>query len=166
MEERIGACVLTMSTRASRKEREDKSGPALCDLVSREGWEVVLYEVLPDDEKLLEAELVRICDELSPHLIFTLGGTGLSPSDVTPEATAKVIQRPVPGIAEAIRFRSLEKTDRAMLSRGMSGARDRTLIVNLPGSERAVRESFEIIRNALPHAVKIIHGKVIDCGRE
>jgi molybdopterin adenylyltransferase len=166
MEEKIRACVLTLSTRASRNEREDKSGPALCGLVQSEGWEVACYKILPDDEKLLEGELVRMCDDLLPHLVFTLGGTGLSPSDVTPEATSKVIERPVPGIAEVIRYKSLEKTDRAMLSRGVSGIRGRTLIVNLPGSERAVCESFEAIRRALPHAVELIQGKVKDCGRE
>ena len=166
MEEKVGVCVLTMSTRASKKQREDTSGPALCGLVEKQGWEVVCYMVLPDDELLLESELVRVCDELSPHLLFTLGGTGLAPSDVTPEATRRVIEREVPGISEAIRYKSLEKTDRAMLSRGMSGVRGRTLVVNLPGSERAVRECFEVIRHALAHAVELIGGKVKDCGRE
>ena len=165
MEEKIGVCVITMSTRASRQEREDTSGPALCELVEELGWTVVCYKVLPDDEKIIEDELVRICDEVSPHLLFTLGGTGLAPSDVTPEATRKVVEREVPGISEAIRYKSLEKTDRAMLSRGISGVRGRTLVVNLPGSERAVRESFEIVRNALSHAVELIGGRVKDCGR-
>ena len=120
MEERIEASVITLSTRASRNEREDSSGPALCALLQEEGWEVVCYEVLPDDEDRLAEELVRICDGLSPHLLFTLGGTGLSPADVTPEATKRVIEREVPGIAETIRSKSLEKTDRAMLSRAKS----------------------------------------------
>jgi len=166
MEERIKASVITLSTRASRNEREDTSGPALCALLQEEGWEVVSYEVLPDDEDLLAKELVRICDGISPHLLFTLGGTGLSPTDVTPEATKRVIEREVPGVAETVRAKSIEKTDRAMLSRAKSGIRGTTLIVNFPGSERAVRESFEVVRHALPHAVETILGKVKDCGRE
>ena len=166
MEERIRASVITLSTRASRNEREDTSGPALCVLLKDEGWEVVCYEVLPDDEDRLTEELVRICDDLSPHLLFTLGGTGLSPTDVTPEATKRVLEREVPGIAETVRSKSIEKTDRAMLSRAKSGIRGTTLIVNFPGSERAVRESFEVVRRTLPHAVETILGKVKDCGRE
>ena len=166
MEEKITAAVITLSTRASRKEREDTSGPALCGLLREEGWEVVSYTVLPDDEDRLAEELAEICDGLSPHLLFTLGGTGLSPADVTPEATGRVIEREVPGIPETIRYRSMEKTDRAMLSRAKSGIRGTTLIVNFPGSERAVRESFEIVKNALPHAVETILGKVKDCGRD
>jgi molybdopterin adenylyltransferase len=166
MEEKITASVITLSTRASRNEREDTSGPALCALLREEGWEVVRYEVLPDDEDRLKEELVKICDGLSPHLLFTIGGTGLSPTDVTPEATKRVIEREVPGIAETVRAKSLEKTDRAMLSRAKSGVRGKTLIVNFPGSERAVRESFEVVRRVLPHAVETILGKVKDCGRE
>lgn len=166
MEEKIGVCVLTMSTRASRNEREDTSGPAICSLSKQQGWDVVCYKVLPDDGPTLEAELIEICDGMAPHLLFTLGGTGLSPSDVTPEATRRVIEREVPGISEVIRYKSLEKTDRAMLSRGISGTRGRTLIVNLPGSERAVRECFEMIRHALSHAVELIGGRVKDCGRK
>lgn len=166
MEERIKASVITLSTRAARNEREDTSGPALCALILDEGWEVASYEVLPDDEDLLAERLLRTCDDLSPHLLFTLGGTGLSPTDVTPEATAQVLEREVPGIAETVRSKSIEKTDRAMLSRARSGTRGRTLIVNFPGSERAVRESFEVVRRTLPHAVETILGKVKDCGRE
>ena len=166
MEEGLRVCVLTLSTRASRGESEDTSGPALCGLVKELEWQIVHYGILPDDEKTIEKELIRICDEIKPDVIFTLGGTGLSPTDVTPDATRKVITKLVPGIAEAIRFKSLEKTDRAMLSRGISGTRGTTLIINMPGSEKAVRESFEIVCSTLPHASEIIKGQVKDCGRE
>jgi molybdopterin adenylyltransferase len=166
MEEGLRVCVLTMSTRASRGESEDTSGPALCGLVESHGWLVAHYGILPDDEQMIVKELLRVCDEVKPDIVFTLGGTGLSPTDVTPDATKKVIKKLVPGISEAIRSKSLEKTDRAMLSRGISGTRGNTLIINMPGSEKAVRESFEIVSSALPHAAEIIKGQVKDCGRE
>jgi len=164
MEKRITAAVLTVSTRASRGEREDRSGPLLCDLFSKKCGEVINYTIVTDDEKAIRNELLRICDILKADIAFTLGGTGLAPSDVTPEATESVLDRKVPGISETIRAKSLEKTQRAMLSRGVSGVRNKTLIINLPGSERAVRESFEIVLPVLDHAVELIHGKVKDCG--
>ncbi len=123
MEKGLKICVLTMSTRASRGESDDTSGPALCELVKEHGWMISHYGILPDDEDMIEKELVRICDEVGPDVVFTLGGTGLSPTDVTPDATKKVVKKLVPGISEAIRYKSLEKTDRAMLSRGISGTR-------------------------------------------
>jgi molybdopterin adenylyltransferase len=165
MEEGLKVCVLTMSTRASRGESTDTSGPVLCELVKAQGWLVSHYGVLPDDKDTIEKELLRVCDEVRPDVVFTLGGTGLSPTDVTPDATKNVVQKLVPGISEAIRFKSLEKTDRAMLSRGISGTRGNTLIINMPGSEKAARESFEIVCPALHHAVEIIKGQVKDCGR-
>jgi molybdenum cofactor synthesis domain-containing protein len=118
-----------------------------------------------DDQSAIEGELKRVCDEVGADIAFTLGGTGLAPSDVTPESTMAVIERPVPGISETIRARSLEKTSRAMLSRGVAGVRRHTLIINMPGSEKAVRESFEIVMPVLDHAVELIHGSVKDCGR-
>jgi molybdopterin adenylyltransferase len=165
MEEGLRICVLTMSTRASRGESADTSGPAMCELVKEQGWLVAHYGILPDDEDKITKELLRICDEVRPDVVFTLGGTGLSPTDVTPDATKKVVQKLVPGISEAIRFKSLEKTDRAMLSRGISGTRGNTIIINMPGSEKAARECFEIVCRALPHAAEIIKGQVKDCGR-
>jgi molybdopterin adenylyltransferase len=166
MEKGIRVAVLTVSTRSSRGEREDTSGPAVCELVKQHLGEVVYYKVLPDKQVEIESELKRICDNSGADIIFTLGGTGLAPSDVTPEATEGVIERTVPGIAETIRFKSMEKTQRAMLSRGISGVRGKTLIINMPGSEKAVRESFEIVQSVLPHAVELIHGEVKDCGRK
>ncbi len=165
MAKKIRAAVLTVSTRASSGVREDTSGPALCGLVREHIGEVVDYSVVGDDFTVIRSELIRLCDAVKADVVFTLGGTGLAPSDVTPEASESVIQRHVPGISEAIRAKSLEKTDRAMLSRGIAGTRNNTLIINMPGSERAVRETFEIVRQVLEHAVELIYGEVEDCGR-
>lgn len=161
----MNVAVLTISTRSSRGEREDESGPAICELVKKRLGDVVYYRVLPDDEDVIRAELIKLCDDIGADVVFTLGGTGLSRSDVTPEATESVIDRPVPGISETMRLKSLEKTDRSMLSRGISGVRNNTLIINMPGSVKAVMESFEIVLPVLDHAVELIHGKVKDCGR-
>ena len=165
MEEKIKAAVLTVSTRSSAGEREDTSGPALSGLVEKERWDVVHYGIVPDNKEAIASELKKICDEISADVVFTLGGTGLAPSDVTPEATQMVIEQSVPGISEAIRMKSLKKTNRAMLSRGISGVRGKTLIINMPGSEKAVRESFEIVQPVIGHAVELIRGRVKDCGR-
>jgi len=165
MEEGIKVAVLTISTRSSRGEREDTSGPAVCELVKKNLGIVSCYKVLPDDKTAIASELLRICDKGEADIIFTLGGTGLAPSDVTPEATQGVIEKHVPGISETIRAQSLRKTRTAMLSRGITGVRKDTLIINMPGSERAVRESFAIVRPVLDHAVELIRGRVKDCGR-
>jgi molybdenum cofactor synthesis domain-containing protein len=165
VEKRIRAAVVTVSTRSSTGEREDTSGPAIRDLINDRIGETVFYTVVTDDLNIIKEELIRICDELKPDVLFTLGGTGLAPSDVTPEATESIIERRVPGISEALRMQSLQKTNRAMLSRGISGVRKNTLIINMPGSERAARESFDIVQPVLQHAVDLIHNTVEDCGR-
>jgi len=165
MEKRISYAVLTISTRSSAGEREDTSGPALCDLVKQHLGDVSCYKILPDEKDIISSELIKICDQMTPDIIFTLGGTGLDPSDVTPEATEHVIEKTVPGISEAMRMWSLEKTNRAMLSRGISGVRKQTLIINLPGSEKAVKECYELVQPVLKHAVELIHEQVKDCGR-
>jgi molybdopterin adenylyltransferase len=161
----VRVAVLTASTRSSRGEREDLSGPAMCDLVRGAGGTVSVYELLPDDRDAIASALRRICDGGEADIVFTLGGTGLAPSDVTPEATSAVIERTVPGISEVIRARSMEKTRTAMLSRGVAGVRNGTLIINMPGSVAAVRECFEIVRPVLDHAVELMRGRVKDCGR-
>ncbi len=165
MAKKIRAAVLTVSTRANAGVRADTSGPAICGLVQEHIGEVVDYTVVRDDFTAIKSELMRLCDSNKADVVFTLGGTGLAPSDVTPEATESLIDRAIPGISEAIRAKSLEKTDRAMLSRGISGTRNKTLIINMPGSEKAVRETFEIVQSVLEHAVELIHGEVEDCGR-
>ncbi len=153
---RIG--VLTSSDTRSAGEAEDTSGKALIELAEARGWVVVAYHIVPDDRGAIERRLTEMADVDGVDIILTTGGTGLGPRDVCPEATRAVADRDVPGIAEAIRARSLAITDRAMLSRGASAQRNATLIVNLPGSEKAVRESFGFIEGILAHAVDMMAG--------
>lgn len=159
---RIG--VITASDKASRGERVDESGPAAGEMVRGLG-EVVSYKVVPDDLEALKEALIFMADVEKLDLVLTTGGTGLGPRDNTPEATLAVIDRQVPGLAEAMRAESLKKTSRAMLSRAVAGIRGRTLIVNLPGSVRGVRECLEVIMPALPHGLEILSGRGGECGR-
>ena len=155
--------VLCASDRCSRNECEDKSGPLISSLVSSLG-ETVCYAVVPDEVDIIAAELKKMCDEVKADVVFTTGGTGFAPRDVTPEATKKVIEKDVPGIPEAIRAKSLEITPKAMLSRAAAGIRNKTLIINLPGSPKAVRESLEVVLPVLPHAVETLSGNTQSCG--
>jgi molybdopterin adenylyltransferase len=152
------AAVITVSTSASRGEREDESGPRLSQLASRVGAEVVTVDVIPDDRELIAARLRSLADEDGCDLILTTGGTGFSPADVTPEATLAVIDREAPGIAEAIRAASREHTRHWMLSRAVAGLRGSTLIVNFPGSPASIDQTGEAIADALPHALEQIAG--------
>ena len=152
----IRAAVITVSTSISRGDGEDESGPALAAFAERLGTEVVGTEVLPDEQALIEGRLRFWCDEGGCELVLTTGGTGLSPDDVTPEATRAVIEREAPGIAEAMRFASREHTDKWMLSRGVAGARGRTLIVNFPGNPPAIEQAGAAIADALPHALRLL----------
>ncbi len=161
--ERISIGVVTVSTRSSRGERPDTAGPALCRLIE-EDFEVGARELVPDDRDRVSSCLVDLCGRRDLDVVITLGGTGLAPSDVTPEATGAVLERGAPGIAETIRAESLRSTSTAMLSRGTAGVRAGTLIVNFPGSERAAVECYRIIRPVLEHAVSLIRGRVTDCG--
>jgi molybdenum cofactor synthesis domain-containing protein len=165
MEQVIRCAVLTISTRSSRGERNDTAGPALVRRIEATIGDVSEYLVLPDDPDAIGRELIRICDAGDADIVFTLGGTGLAPSDHTPEATEAVIERRTPGIAEYLRARSVEKTNRAILSRATAGVRARSLVVNLPGSERAVIECFEFLLPVIDHAVELLRGRVEDCGR-
>lgn len=155
--------VLTASDKGSRGERVDTSGPAIGELLSGIQGEVQYYVVVPDDRESIAAELRKMADELKLDLVFTTGGTGLSPRDNTPEATLAVVEKLVPGLAEAMRAEGLKKTSHAMLSRAVAGVRGKTLIINLPGSERAVRENLAVILPALPHAVEVLRGDAHDC---
>ena len=149
--------VLTVSTTVSRREAEDESGPALAAEAEAAGCEVVAMEVVPDDYALIEDRLRHYVDQ-GVELVFTTGGTGFTPDDVTPEATRAVIDRDAPGLAEAMRAESLRHTPMAMLSRGVAGIADQTLIVNFPGSPKAIDENFAVIAPALRHAVDLLHG--------
>lgn len=153
-----------MSDKGSRGEREDLSGQAIKDTVESLGV-VKYYKIVPDEREEIEKELIYMTDTLGLDLILTSGGTGFGERDVTPEATQAVIERAVPGIPAAILHYSLKKTSRAMLSRAVAGIRKRSLIVNLPGSPRAVTESLEAILDALPHGLEVLTGRTSECAR-
>jgi molybdopterin adenylyltransferase len=161
----IVAAVVTVSDSGFAGTREDTSGGVLEDLLRVLGAASVERSLVPDDAETIAAQLRRYADETEVNLILTTGGTGFTSRDVTPEATRAVIEREAPGIAEAMRFVSLQKTPRAMLSRGVSGLRGRTLIINMPGSPRACREQFEVIREALPHGIEKLLDSGGDCAR-
>lgn len=159
---RIG--VLTLSDKGSRGERVDESGRVAREMVAHLGT-VERYQVIADDEESIVRVLVQWVDEDRLDLILTTGGTGLTERDVTPEATARVLERQVPGMAEAMRAASLLKTPNAMLSRALAGVRRRTLIINLPGSPKGVRENLEVVLPALPHGLAKLKGDPSDCAR-
>ncbi|MDD3350740.1 MAG: MogA/MoaB family molybdenum cofactor biosynthesis protein [Eubacteriales bacterium] len=157
------AGVITSSDKGYAGAREDKSGQVIIDLLETSGYEIIKYVIVPDEQDMLEKEMKMIADELKADLIITTGGTGFSTRDVTPEATKAVIEKETPGISEAIRYFSLSITKKAMLSRGTSGIRGKSLIVNLPGSPKAVKESLEYIIEPLEHGLEILTGKASEC---
>ena len=159
------AAVITLSDKAFRGERKDESGPAAVRMLEEAGYEVFETVLLPDEPELLKKELCRLADQRQADLVITSGGTGFSPRDRTPEATLAAADRNAPGIAEYIRMRSMEITDRAMLSRGVSVIRKNTLIINLPGSPKAVQESLGFILDGLSHGLKVLRNSVSECGR-
>ena len=158
----INAGILTVSDKGSRGQRQDKSGEVIRGMLARLEFTIIKYEVVPDEADIIAARLVDWADSGQVDVIITDGGTGLARRDVTPEATLSVIDKEVPGIVEAMRGKSLEKTPLAMLSRAVAGMRGGCLIVNLPGSPKAVRECLEVILPAIPHAVEIIKGEVTE----
>lgn len=160
---RFTFAVLTLSDKGSVGEREDTSGPYLINCLKNEGYRHQEYDIIPDEKSGIVAKLQRFVQN-GIDLIVTTGGTGVAPTDVTPEATLEVIERETPGISEAMRLASLQKTPHAMLSRGVSGIAGATLIVNLPGSLKAAKENIEVILPALPHALDKINGGKSDCG--
>ncbi|GAQ94156.1 molybdenum cofactor synthesis domain-containing protein [Thermodesulfovibrio aggregans] len=154
--------IITVSDKGSKGQREDLSGKVIEEIVSQ--WaEVVFYRIVPDEKEEIKQAILEAVSHAD--LVLTNGGTGLYPRDVTPDATLEVIEKEVPGIAEAMRIAGLAKTKTAMLSRAVAGIRGRTLIINLPGSPKAVKESLEAIIDALPHAIDKLKGDPTECGR-
>lgn len=160
------AAVITLSDQGARGEREDLSGPAIVRRLAAAGYEIVETLLLPDGEHPLRGQLLRLCDQRRLDLILTTGGTGFTPRDQTPEVTLSVAERQAPGIAEAIRAHFLRITRRAMFSRGVAVLRGKTLIVNLPGSPKAVQESLDAILDELPHGLDMLRNSVQNCARD
>jgi len=146
--------ILTISDKGSRGERQDKSGEVIREILSSMNVRIANYDIVPDEKELIVEKLIKWADEDNLDVVITTGGTGLTPRDITPEATLAVVDKIVPGFAEAMRADSLKKTPMAMLSRAVAGTRGQCLIINLPGSTKAVRECLEVILPALPHAVE------------
>lgn len=161
---RVG--IICMSDKGSKGEREDKSTKVIIDCVEEVGYEVIITDLIPDEEDLIERKLLEIADRGDVDLILTTGGTGFSPRDVTPEATLRVIERLTPGIPEAMRAFSMKITNRGMLSRGVAGIRKNTLIINLPGSPKAVKEILEYILEPVHHGLEILLKQTGDCARK
>ena len=150
------AAVLTISDKGSRGERIDTSGPLVVRLLTEAGYDVQYTNILPDEFRLIRGELLHLCDDLKINLIITTGGTGFSPRDITPEATLSVVERETRGIPEAMRAASMKITPRGCLSRSAAGIRGRSLIVNLPGSEKAAKENLESVLDSLGHGLKML----------
>ena len=157
--------VVTVSDKSAAGEREDKSGAVVGEMLETAGIRVVRAEIVPDDAELLKSLLCELCGE-GINLVVTTGGTGLSPRDVTPEATLEVIDKEVPGMAEAMRAESLKVTPHAMISRAVCGLRGGTLIINLPGSPKGARECLDVVMPAVPHALEVVAGEVSECAVE
>ena len=160
------AAVITMSDKGARGERVDTSGPAVQEILKENGWEVVYTNIIPDDFETIKSELIKCADDLDVCLVMTTGGTGFSKRDVTPEATHAVADREVRGIPEAMRAESMRITPMGMLSRAEAGLRGGTLIVNLPGSPKAVEESLGEILEEVIHGVEILTGQTAECARK
>lgn len=155
----IKVAILTISDSCAQKKRQDISGQTIKEILPCDKFEICEYKVVADEQKDIESELIHFADKLKADVVFTTGGTGLGPRDVTPEATTAVCQKIVPGLTETMRLEGLKKTKNAMLSRATAGVRGNTLIINLPGSPKAVRESLEIILDVLPHALDMVCGR-------
>lgn len=158
--------ILTMSDKGSKGDREDTSGPLIEEMIKDLPAQVIRYEIIPDEKEQIIEALKSCADKLKVDLILTTGGTGLSPRDVTPDATREVIEKEVPGFSEAMRSESLKKTPHAMISRAVCGIRGSSLIVNLPGSPKSVKENLTVILPALPHALSKLKGDPSECAQE
>ncbi|MFQ5587735.1 MAG: molybdenum cofactor biosynthesis protein B [Nitrospiria bacterium] len=160
----ISVGVLTISDKGAAGRREDESGRLLHELVEKLPGKVVVYRIVPDERTAIRETLISFSDEWHANLVLTTGGTGISPRDVTPEVTEKVIDYPIPGMAEIMRMEGYKINPRAIISRAVAGVRGKTLIVNFPGSPRAVRENFEMLLPVFPHAIEKMLGEAGDCG--
>ncbi len=165
MKKQLRVAVITISQKGYLGQREDRSGKYIVGYFKQKGWEISYYKIIPDDQKMISGELRQITDGLKADLILTTGGTGFSSLDVTPEATEEVIEKKVPGFSEIIRIEGQKKTPRSILSRGISGIRKSTLIINLPGSIKGVKDSLDLIYRPLPHGVDILTGRDTECGQ-
>ncbi|MHC4236694.1 MAG: molybdopterin adenylyltransferase [Planctomycetota bacterium] len=154
----IKTAILTISDSCSEGKQKDLSGPAIEEILKENNYEVCTKRIIPDETDRISAELIDLSDEVKVDLVLTTGGTGLGPRDVTPEATVSVCEKIVPGFGELMRLKGLEKTPNAILSRSTAGIRKGTLIINLPGSPKAVRECLDIVMHVLPHALKMMRG--------
>ena len=152
------AAVITVSDKGYVGQREDTSGPNLCRILKENGYELVHTSIVPDDNEMIKAELIKCCDELKINLILTTGGTGFSPRDITPEATMAVVERPTPGIPEAMRAESMRITPKGCLSRSAAGIRKQSLIINLPGSKKASEENILAVIDAVDHGLEMLLG--------
>jgi molybdenum cofactor synthesis domain-containing protein len=157
------AVIITVSDRGARGEREDGSGPEIARMLEAAGLEIIGRRIIPDEKEMIRQMLLEWCDGGDADLILTTGGTGVSPRDVTPDATREVIDREIPGMAEAMRRQSAAVTPHAMISRALAGIRGRTLIINLPGSPKGARENFSVLLPALTHAIEKIKGDESEC---
>ena len=160
----IKAAIITISDKGSRGEREDKSGEVIKEKLRHIKAQVVAYDIVPDERDIIAQKLKSFADKA--NLILTTGGTGVSPRDITPEATRDVIEKELPGFSEAMRMESFKITPRAIGSRAVSGIYKDTLIINLPGSPKGVSECLDTVLNAIPHTLDVIGGGVVDCGKD
>ncbi len=154
----IKVAILTVSDSCSQHKREDISGQTIKEILPKDKFEICEHKVVADEHRSIKEALLYFSDELKADIVLTAGGTGLGPRDVTPEATIEICQKMVPGLAEAMRSEGLKKTKKAILSRSVAAIRGNTLLINLPGSPKGVKESLEVILDVLPHAVKMMHG--------
>jgi len=157
----IKVAILTLSDKGSKGDRADASGPAIEKIIKKINATVVSYEIIPDDKNKIKRKLISLSK--TADLILTTGGTGVSPRDVTPDATLEILDYEIPGIAEAMRMKGMRKTPFAMISRAVAGVRGKTLIINFPGSPRAVKENLSVILPILPHTIEKLHGSTEDC---
>jgi len=162
----IKVAIITVSDKGARGQREDLSGKAIRFILEKIKAQVVGYKIVPDEIDLIQTAVIEAVDRIGADLVLTTGGTGLAARDVTPEATIAVIDKLVPGISEIMRMESFKKTPKAILSRAIAGIRKKSLIINLPGSPKGVRESLDIILETLPHGIDILKGVVSECGKE